>query len=498
MKKITFTGFVILYILFSFNLFAQKKDSLSSIRSQVELSEKGIVDPVNSFWGELSNLRDKTPDQLSVDDIKNIESKIVYLETENKRLDIIMNSITELNPFFKEYLPQYIVEDEEMQIRLVSQLRMYFGLNEATMNRLKSDIRGGRIQIRVIQKPLTEADLEEDQPERALIGIYLDQFKIVGSQPLLVALGEDLYNKLLADADRFKVKSGSGPLYKEPKFATTDVSLSGGTLAMNLQSDTALVKIGANVAIGYDALNLPFWYGSIWDVSGFYQPDPDQYYMVGAVIPFRPGDSDVGLIGPIQLKSRKLNGTNGISAEFGKKLFTILLKEDEWSENSLLNVYLGASFSYSDLKTKGDNILVDQNGVKIDGTNNSFYFIGTHAIGYLGLTAPSVFQGLRLDIGYGTFAIHKAIVDKDGQAIKKLSKTQISDLYAKLFYNHEGVTNYSIAAQYFNESVMVTGALKIFSWLGLEVKYSRLVGRDPDPWEYRDYVTVSPRFSFSF
>jgi hypothetical protein len=498
MKKITFTGFVILYILFSYSSFAQKKDSLSNIRSQVEPAGKGTVDPVNSFWDELNSLRDKTPDQLSADDIRNIESTISYLETENKRLDIIMGSITELNPFFKEYLPQYIVEDEEMQIRLVNQLRMYFGLNESAMNKMKTDIKNGRIQIRVIQKPLTEDDLAEETPERALIGIYLDQFKIVGSQTLVNALGEDLYNKLLGDADRFKVKSGSGPLYKEPKFATTDVSISGGTLAMNLQSDTALIKIGANVAIGYDVLNLPFWYGSVWNVSAFYQPDPDQYYMVGALIPFRPGDSEVGLIGPIQLKSRKLNGTNGISAEFGKKLCTMLLKEDEWEENSLLSIYLGGSFSYSDLKTKGDNILVDQNGVKIDGTNNSFYFISTHAIGFLGLSAPSILSGLRLDVGYGTFAVNNVIIDKDGESIKKLRKTQISDLYSKLTYNHEGVTNYSLSAQYFNESIMLSGVLKIFSWLGLEVKYARIVGRDLDPWEYRDYVTVSPRFSFSF
>jgi len=191
MKKILFTGFAILYILFSFNLYAQKKDSLSLVRSQIEPTEKRIVNPVNTFWDELNSLRDKTPDQLSVDDIKNIENKIAYLETENKRLDIILNAITELNPFFREYLPQYIVEDEEMQIRIVNQLRMYFGLSEPEMNRLKSEIRGGKIKIRVIQKPLTEEELQEEEPERALIGIYLDQYKIVGSQALTATLGED-------------------------------------------------------------------------------------------------------------------------------------------------------------------------------------------------------------------------------------------------------------------------------------------------------------------
>jgi len=499
MKKLIFTGFVILYILFSPYLFAQNKDSLSLLRSQIEPKEKGMVDPVNTFWDELNSLRDKTPDQLSADDVRNIESKIVYLEAENKRLDIIMTSITELNPFFKEYLPQYIVEDEEMQIRLVNQLRMYIGLNESAMNRLKSDIRSGRIQIRVIQKPLTEADMEEDEPERALIGIYLDQYKIVGSQTLVNALGEDLYNKLLADADRFKIKSGSGPLYKEPKFATTDFSLGGGNLAINIQSDTALIKIGANVNIGYDILNMPFWYGAVWNVSGFFKPDDDQYYMVGTLIPFRPGDSEVDLVGPLQLKSRKLNGTYGITAEFGKRLFDVILKEDEWEETSRLHVSIGGNFSYSDLKSRGDEVLVDMYGVKLDGLNNSsFYYIGSHYIGFVGLEAPTLLKGLRLDLGYGAFAVHNSVIDKDGESIKKLRKTTISDIYSKLTYTHEGVTEYTVSAQYFNESLMLSGVLKLFPWLGLEVKYSRLVGRDPDPWEYRDYVTVSPRFSFSF
>lgn len=499
MKKIIFTGFVILYILFSFSLYAQRKDSLNLVRSQIDPKEKGAVDPVNSFWDELNSLRDKTPDQLSADDIRSIETKIVYLEAENKRLDIILGSITELNPFFKEYLPQYIVEDEEMQIRLVNQLRMYLGLNESAMNKMKSDIRNGRIQIRVIQKPLTEADMEENEPERALIGIYLDQYKIVGSQTLVNALGEDLYNKLLADVDRFKIKSGSGPLYKEPKFATTDFSLSGGNLTMNLQSDTALIKIGANVAIGYDVLNLPFWYGSVWNVSAFYKPDPDQYYMVGTLIPFRPGDSEVDLVGPLQLKSRKLNGTYGISAEFGKRLFDLTLKEDEWEETNKLRVHIGGSFSYSDLKSRGDEVLVDRYSMKLDGmNNNSFYYIGAHYIGFVGLEAPAMLEGLRIDIGYGAFSVHNAAIDKDGETIKKLKKFTISDLYSKVTYTHSGVTNYTVSAQYFNQSVMLTGILKIFSWLGLEVKYSRLLDRDPDPWEHKDYVTVSPRFSFSF
>jgi len=499
MKKILFTGFAILYILFSFNLYAQKKDSLSLVRSQIEPTEKRIVNPVNTFWDELNSLRDKTPDQLSVDDIKNIENKIAYLETENKRLDIILNAITELNPFFREYLPQYIVEDEEMQIRIVNQLRMYFGLSEPEMNRLKSEIRGGKIKIRVIQKPLTEEELQEEEPERALIGIYLDQYKIVGSQALTATLGEDLYNKLLADVDKFKIKTGSGPLYKEPKFATTDISISGGALALNLQADTALIQIGANVAIGYDILNLPFWYGAVWNVSAFYRPDPDQYYMLGTLIPFRPGDSEVDLVGPIQLKSRKLNGTYGISAEFGKKLFDILLKEDEWEGNSTLGIYIGGSFSYSDLKKRGDEILVDINSNKIGYLNNNpFYYIGAHYIGFLGFEAPALLKGLHFNIGYGAFAVHKTVVEKDGESLKKLSKTTISDLYAKLTYAHEGITDYTISAQYFNQSLMLSGILKVFSWLGLEVKYARVVGRDPDPYEYRDYVTVSPRFSFSF
>ena len=500
MKKTTIASFLILYILFSCSLVAQQRDSLSSIRSQVEYNEKLAIDPVTSFWDELTLLRDKTPDQLSADDIRDIESKISYLEIENERLDVILNSITELNPFFKEYLPQYIVEDEEMQIRLVNQLRTYFGLDEFTMNKYKRDIRSGQIQIRVIQKPLTEEELEEEDPDRSLIAIYLDNFKIVGSQTLMNVLGENLYSKLLEDADKFKMKRGDGPLYKEPKFATADLSLNGGKITINLQADTALIKVGVNATIGYDILNVPFWYGAVWNISGFFQPDDDQYYMVGTLIPFRPGTEDINLVGPLQLTHRKLNGTNGISAEFGKKIFNILLSEDDWVGDSYLSIYLGGSFSYSDLKNRGDHLLVDFSGSLINWmSKNEFYMITNHLVGYIGLTAPSLLKGVRLDVGYGSFGVQRSVIDDlDGETVKKLCKTTISDVYAKLAYHHEGVTEYWLSGQYMNQSIMLTGALQIFPWLGIEVKYSRIIGRDPGLWEHGEYISVSPKFSFSF
>jgi len=502
MKKIYLYFLFLSCFLFSLNLFSQVKDSTDIIRSQKENVQE-ISFSGKTIWEINEELLDKNPAKLTEDDELVITKTINFLREENERLNIIISSFL-LNPIFREFIPQYIIEDEELQIAIVNQLKNYYGFSESIMNSLKNEIRNGKIKIRVIQRPLSESDIEEKEADPEfivpIIGLYLnDNYMLIGEKVIENTLSQDLYNKLTSNLSNFKLISRTSNLYKEPKFATTDISISGGALALNLQADTALIQIGANVAIGYDILNLPFWYGAVWNVSAFYRPDPDQYYMLGTLIPFRPGDSEVDLVGPIQLKSRKLNGTYGISAEFGKKLFDILLKEDEWEGNSTLGIYIGGSFSYSDLKKRGDEILVDINSNKIGYLNNNpFYYIGAHYIGFLGFEAPDLLKGLHFNIGYGAFAVHKTVVEKDGESLKKLSKTTISDLYAKLTYAHEGITDYTISAQYFNQSLMLSGILKVFSWLGLEVKYARVVGRDPDPYEYRDYVTVSPRFSFSF
>jgi len=145
--------------------------------------------------------------------------------------------------------------------------------------------------------------------------------------------------------------------------------------------------------------------------------------------------------------------------------------------------------------------LIDPEGSIINwmDINHQFYMITNHLVGYIGLTAPSLLKGVRLDVGYGSFGVQRSVLDElDGESIKKLCKTTISDIYAKLAYHHEGVTEYWLSGQYMNQSVMLTGALQIFPWLGIEVKYSRVIGRDPGIWEHGEYICVSPKFSFSF
>jgi hypothetical protein len=51
--------------------------------------------------------------------------------------------------------------------------------------------------------------------------------------------------------------------------------------------------------------------------------------------------------------------------------------------------------------------------------------------------------------------------------------------------------------QYSNE-LLTDAWVKLFTWLQLEVKYASVVFRDPKPWEWRDYVMVSPRLTLNF
>ena len=79
------------------------------------------------------------------------------------------------------------------------------------------------------------------------------------------------------------------------------------------------------------------------------------------------------------------------------------------------------------------------------------------------------------------------------------SRLNYFDPFFKVGYVHTGESgdDYSISVQYSNE-LLTDAWVKLFSWLELEAKYSTVVGRDPYPWEWKDYVMVSPKLILNF
>jgi hypothetical protein len=73
------------------------------------------------------------------------------------------------------------------------------------------------------------------------------------------------------------------------------------------------------------------------------------------------------------------------------------------------------------------------------------------------------------------------------------------DPFIKLGYVRSGDAGdeYGVSVQYCN-TLLAHGFVKLFPWLQLEAKYSSVIGRDARPWEWKDYVMVSPRLMLNF
>jgi hypothetical protein len=459
-------------------------------------------DPVGStvdWWDRLSKLLNKDATKLTPAEKDEMLKYTNYLEVEDKRLDTIVYNLTDLDEMSKDFLPQWIVQDEELQIELLNKLILYFGFNPSMINKLKNDFQANKLYIRVVQKPQTEKEIKaalkaKKTPKKPpIIGVFLSkEHRIVGAENIKKILGKDLVDKL-SNADDYKVKTGYELLRKQPRFATTALSIFDGNLTLNLLSDTAVIKVGIGYSIGYDYLNLPFWYGSVWNVGAFYQPSDEQYYYIGTLIPFRPGQEKITLVGPLNLNSRKLNGSYGVTGEFNIKLFDKV----PVIKNTSLNI--GGNFSYSTLNTLGNEILVNGYGTFLsnaDADKQDFYYIASNAHGFVEFFKAD--YGLKVALGLGYFQVYNSIVDDDGETIKKLIRYTRSKLFLRAIYDHQGITNYKIGLQLFHNSLMVTGELKLFSFLSILTKYSRVLGRDLEPWEYKDYFTISPKITFEF
>ncbi|MBR9978063.1 MAG: hypothetical protein KFH87_08245, partial [Bacteroidetes bacterium] len=145
---------------------------------------------------------------------------------------------------------------------------------------------------------------------------------------------------------------------------------------------------------------------------------------------------------------------------------------------------------------------------EVDARRGNFYYIANSATAYYWRDLGFMLNGLRLHAGIGYLKVIEATRQNEFDfpdrtiwnydSVSVVGDESVLDLFVRLSYDHDGKTTYGVALQYFNGGMMGEVYLNIFSWLRAEVKYSRMIFRDPEIWENNEMIVPGLRFGFAF
>lgn len=420
----------------------------------------------------------------------------------------------------------------------------------------------GKARIRIIRSIKSEDNLialvieraRPRNPENAGSGGFsanpdnpdYEDYRLVGEKNIRNVLA-NLYDGVVA-RDSYANRIETGSLQMQPDNAEATISIPfGGGFMWTLPSENPIenntgvkperIRAGFELKIGNDWVNLPFLYGPQWNALFVYEPSSYEHLKFGPAIPFTWGDESINR-DIVILKNRKLNGSWGFTGEYFRQLSGIGSATDDAD-----GIGAAAYVSFG-LSTLGTRKITNANGEIINGTgmkpyyrdnhnlsiglprlqngkidpavlkNFSFYYLTSTATLYYWRDLGFLMNGLRIHggLGYqkvnearhkwedydGAGSLDPAVIDAVADTVQVIDGTGTLDAFLRLTYDHRGKTTYGASLQYFNGGLMGVGYLNIFSWLRAEVKYSRVVFRDPEVWEHQEVVVPGLRINFNF
>jgi len=460
-----------------------------------------------------------------------LDIAIDYYKDENDRLRILLRALTSLDPLVNKYFPQWIIQDEPTILEVMRKVRdNRDDLRDAEAVNIAERLLTGNARMRVIQSPKDDQNLiaiiiEKARPhdaERQSAGFSpnrdnpdFDDYRIVGRRILQSILTPDLY-EYVVDRRQYAHLDETGALRPAPYVAEATVSVPfGGGFMWTLDSDErgsdgvalqpSRIRAGFELKIGNDWVNLPFLYGAQWNTLLVYEPSTTERIKIGPSIPFTWGDASI-LENFALFKQRRLNGTWGAAGEYHKQLSNLSAVPGRDADG------IGAAaFVSFGLQTLGNRKITDADGTIINGdgakinladpefVSRRFYYIASTANLYYWRDLHFMLNGLRLAAGLG----HQKIIEAARNpaymdSVSVIAGHSVLDLFARMSYDHSGKTTYGAALQYFNGGLMGEVYLHIFSWMRAEVKYSRIIFRDPERWEHDEMIVPGLRFGFAF
>lgn len=428
----------------------------------------------------------------------NWSDEMKYAQEENRALKNILSAIQSIDSARQSELIQFVITDRGVRSRVISALRKGGYNIPATSSE----------ELQVTEKPGSREALINGNydDEVQLLRIVISSVGIYGTPTIKKVLGEDLYEKIRKRSDYEYSMVGAQPAQSRIQYALIDASLFGGDMIFKS-------GFGFGMTVGNDYIGYPFWQAGNVGVEGIIRKE-NTSAKVG--LNFQLGEAGItpfSISGGFNIKNRKLEGTQGFHASLEQAIdlssdknvgrFTVGGEFYESFIPSLSTLSLRATTD-SWYRTDYGSFTPARPGIKKD----SLYYVGLSGHAWVGyaLTTGSL-RGAYIRLGAGTHRVNAVTIGQKGTTIGSPGYSDVIqaktidrfDPVIKLGYDHGSSdgNDWGVSFQYSNE-LLADGYIAIFSWLDLEAKYASIVGRNPEKWEWTDFVMISPVLHLNF
>lgn len=422
------------------------------------------------------------PTQLTLND------SLREARAENTALETILHSIRSIDTARQNELIQWIITDRTVRSRVISALRKDgFPISPNS----------------VAEMTVTQNPSPDDAGDLPLLRLVIQSVGLYGAPTLQRVLGPALYDEIESRQGYQYTLISTQPAQNNVQFVGINASLFGGDIIFKS-------GFGFAINVGDDWIGYPFWLPGTIGTYGLIRSGTTDF-RIGIEWPLgQSGTAPFVISQGLQIREHKLVGAMAFAAEVKQDL-NLLPDESgklhfglEFRDAFTPNIN---SFPTSALDAQFETQPA-QGGISPRKSQDSLYYLGLSTHAYVQYKMPNqVLRGAYIQLGAGMHSIQPLSVGvppypKNGPPNTDLyfyDKQNFFDPFVKLGYIHSGESgdDYGISVQYSNE-LLTDGWVKLFSWLELEAKYATVVGRDPYPWEWKDYVMVSPKLILNF
>jgi len=409
------------------------------------------------------------------------------VSAENKTLETILRSIESIDTARQNELIQWIITDRTIRSRVISALRK--GGYKLAPNSVA--------ELTVTQKPPTTPD-----GDMALLRIVIEQIGVYGEPDIRRVLGSVLYDEINSRTGYEFTLISTAPEQEKIQFIGINASLFGGDVMFKS-------GFGFGVNVGNDYIGYPFWLpGTIGTYGLIHRGSTD--FRLGIEWPLgQSGVQPFSISQGLSVRERKLAGAMAFGAEIKQDL-AVLAEQSGKLQLGLefRNAFSPTVSSFPDYALLPQYVTGSTSKSAIHGAPDSLYYLALSTHAFLSYSFPSQsLRGAYIQLGGGMHSIQPVTVGQPPYPDPKNKNTNLDfddrltyfDPYIKIGYVHttDAGEEYGVSLQYCN-TLLTDAWVKLFSWLQIEVKYASVIGRDPLPWEWKDYVMVSPRLTFNF
>ncbi len=426
----------------------------------------------------------QSPQLTAQDSLRNVYN-------ENQTLKSILSSIQSIDTARQNELIQWIITDRTIRSRVISALR-------------KESYRiapNSVAELTVTQKPpVNDNDMQ-------LLRIVIEQVGIYGEANIRRVLGSTLYDEINSRTGYEFTLISTAPEQEKIQFIGMNASLFGGDIVFKS-------GFGFGINLGEDYIGYPFWLPATIGTYGILNENGTNFRL-GIEWPLgESGVTPFTISQGLQIRGSKLVGAMAFDAELRQDLGVLQEQSGklgfgvEFRNAFTPSVTSFPAYALTGLTTGQDPYATGSAGTGLLSAKDSLYYLKLSAHGYLTYNFPNQsLRGAYIWLGGGLHIVQPVTIGTLPILVNGVPNSNLNlpsdlsyfDPLIKIGYIHSGSSGqeYGLSVQYSN-TLLTDAWVQLFSWLQIEAKYSTIVGRNPYPWEYKDYVMVSPKLILNF